>query len=162
MTDTSNAISRARITPRQLECIELVGEGLTSKQIARKLGISHRTVEAHIFAVMDALEVGTRAAAVLKVKDFQHDESLVMSEKRLVLQSSATENYLITSAPSAEPSIPAGSPRPLFPPIGGQANASGKKQRLIWIARITTAILVLVNVIILSVMAVSAMAEPAP
>jgi DNA-binding CsgD family transcriptional regulator len=162
LTDTDSAISHVRITPRQLECIELAGEGLTSKEIARKLGISHRTVEAHISAVMEALEVGTRAAAVLKVKDFQHDEALAGSDKRIALRASATEEYLITPARSLEPPMRVGAPKRLFPPIGGRANASGKKQLLIWIARITTATLVLVNVIILSIMAVSAMAEPAP
>jgi FixJ family two-component response regulator len=35
----------ARLSPREREVVELVGAGLSSKEIGRKLSISHRTVE---------------------------------------------------------------------------------------------------------------------
>ena len=40
--------NKFNLTPRQIQCIELVGQGLTSKTIAYQLNISTRTVEKHI------------------------------------------------------------------------------------------------------------------
>jgi DNA-binding NarL/FixJ family response regulator len=45
------------VTPRQRQIVELVCDGLTSVQIAKRLGISARTVEAHRFNLMRRLHV---------------------------------------------------------------------------------------------------------
>jgi two-component system response regulator FixJ len=37
----------SRLTPRQLEVLSLVAGGMTSRDIAQKLGISKRTVDVH-------------------------------------------------------------------------------------------------------------------
>ena len=47
----------AALTPRQREILQLVAEGHTSKDIARRLGLSYRTVEAHRNQVMKRLDV---------------------------------------------------------------------------------------------------------
>ena len=43
----------ASLTPRELEVAQLLVEGRTNKEIARHLGISHRTVENHLARVME-------------------------------------------------------------------------------------------------------------
>lgn len=45
------------LTPKQREVLLLVGSGLRSKQIAAKLGLSVRTVEAHKYMIMQVLDV---------------------------------------------------------------------------------------------------------
>lgn len=45
----------ADLTRRELEVLELVSEGRTSREIAEQLGISHRTVEVHRAAFMRKL-----------------------------------------------------------------------------------------------------------
>lgn len=45
--------SLATLTPRELEVAKLLVEGCTNKEIARRLGISHRTVENHRARVME-------------------------------------------------------------------------------------------------------------
>ena len=40
------------LTPKQLEVLRLVGAGLRSRQIAERLGLSVRTVEAHKYTIM--------------------------------------------------------------------------------------------------------------
>lgn len=45
------------LTPRQLEIVRLVGEGLTNQEIADRLGLSRRTVEVHRFNMMRRLHV---------------------------------------------------------------------------------------------------------
>lgn len=47
----------AVLTSRQREILQLVAEGNTSKDIAHRLGLSHRTVEAHRNQVMKRLDV---------------------------------------------------------------------------------------------------------
>lgn len=47
------------LTPRELEVAELVASGLANKDVAMRLGISHRTVEVHRARVMKKLQVGS-------------------------------------------------------------------------------------------------------
>ena len=54
-----------RLTPREEEVLELVRQGLANKQIARRLGISERTVKAHLGAVFAAIGVPDRTGAAL-------------------------------------------------------------------------------------------------
>lgn len=46
-----------RLTPRQREVLQLVAEGYRTKEIARKLGISTRTVENHRAQIMELLGI---------------------------------------------------------------------------------------------------------
>lgn len=45
--------------------LALVAQGLANKQIARRLGISERTVKAHLGAVYRAIGVADRTSAAL-------------------------------------------------------------------------------------------------
>jgi DNA-binding NarL/FixJ family response regulator len=54
------------LTARHEEIIRFIAEGLTSKQIADRLGISARTVEAHRFNLMRRLRV-RNVAELLRV-----------------------------------------------------------------------------------------------
>lgn len=55
----------ADLTPRELEVLRLVGQGLANKQIARRLGISERTVKAHLTSVFQRVGVTDRVQAAL-------------------------------------------------------------------------------------------------
>jgi len=43
------ALTDVTLSPRQRQCVELMRQGLCNKRIARQLGISHRTVQAHLY-----------------------------------------------------------------------------------------------------------------
>ncbi len=49
-----------RMTPRELEVIELIGEGLSNKEIAQRLNIAAHTVKSHVRNVMEKLALHTR------------------------------------------------------------------------------------------------------
>jgi DNA-binding NarL/FixJ family response regulator len=53
------------LSPRELEVLELVGEGLPNKLIARRLEISEKTVKAHLTRVFAQLGVTDRTQAAL-------------------------------------------------------------------------------------------------
>jgi two-component system response regulator FixJ len=54
----------ARLTPRQTEIFDLVAEGLTSQNVADKLGISVRTVESYRAEIMEKMQAQSVAVLV--------------------------------------------------------------------------------------------------
>lgn len=57
--------ANADLTPREAEVLKLVRLGLANKQIARRLGISERTVKAHLTSVFARIGVADRTQAAL-------------------------------------------------------------------------------------------------
>ncbi len=54
----------SRVTPRELEIIRHIAEGMTSKEIADKLGTSLKTIETHRQNIFRKLELGNAAQLV--------------------------------------------------------------------------------------------------
>ncbi len=52
------------LTEREREVLEAVARGERSKEIAVRLGISERTVKAHLASIYNKLGVDSRAAAI--------------------------------------------------------------------------------------------------
>ena len=61
------------MSPRELEVLRLVAQGLANKQIGRRLGISERTVKAHLGRVFRQLGVADRTSAALWAHDHLPD-----------------------------------------------------------------------------------------
>jgi DNA-binding CsgD family transcriptional regulator len=53
----------SNLTEREVEVLRLVAQGLTNAQVAERLVISSRTVNAHLNAIYRKLDVPSRAAA---------------------------------------------------------------------------------------------------
>jgi FixJ family two-component response regulator len=49
----------SRLTPREHEVFEMMVRGSSSRQIAAKLGLSHKTVESHRSHILEKMEVGS-------------------------------------------------------------------------------------------------------
>jgi DNA-binding CsgD family transcriptional regulator len=69
VTLVSNVVSASTdddivLTPRELEVITLLAEGMSNKAIARRLGISVHTAKFHVGALIDKLDAGGRTDAV--------------------------------------------------------------------------------------------------
>ena len=58
----------AGLTPREREVLDCLGDGLPNKLIARKLGISEKTVKAHVTRVFAVLGVTDRTQAALWIE----------------------------------------------------------------------------------------------
>ncbi len=54
------------LTPRELEVINLIAEGLPNKTIAGKLGISEHTVKFHVNAILTKMGAQSRTEAVVR------------------------------------------------------------------------------------------------
>ena len=54
-----------KLTPRQAEVLESLSRGLTNKDIARQLGISDRSVDEHVEALLQKIGASNRTEAVV-------------------------------------------------------------------------------------------------
>lgn len=59
--------SKQKLTQRESEITQLIVNGFTCKEIARKLDLSHRTVEVHKANLMKKLEVRSKAELTSKI-----------------------------------------------------------------------------------------------
>jgi DNA-binding NarL/FixJ family response regulator len=64
------------MSPREIEVLRLVAQGLANKQIGRALGISERTVKAHLGRVFRQIGVADRTSAALWARDHLEPTSL--------------------------------------------------------------------------------------
>ncbi|MEU7041617.1 response regulator transcription factor [Streptomyces varsoviensis] len=55
---------RPTLSPREIEILRLLAEGLANKQISRRLFISEATVKTHLVHIYDKLDVDSRTAAI--------------------------------------------------------------------------------------------------
>lgn len=62
---SSNGVATASLTPREIDVLNALAEGLGNKQIAARLGISEHTVKTHLAAVFEKLEASNRTEAVM-------------------------------------------------------------------------------------------------
>ncbi len=54
------------LTPREMETLEMLSEGLSNKQIAARLHISEHTAKFHVNSVLGKLDAATRTEAVMR------------------------------------------------------------------------------------------------
>ena len=59
----------ASLSHRESEVLQLIGGGLTNKEIARELSLSVATVKHHVHSVLTKLQLPGRAQAMRRVRD---------------------------------------------------------------------------------------------
>ena len=57
------------LTDRERDVLELLAEGLANPQIARRLGLSTKTVQNYVSRILDKLQVADRTQAALRARD---------------------------------------------------------------------------------------------
>jgi len=124
-----------KLTQRQKDCLRLVAQGYTSKQIGRQLGISYSTVDNHLQAAVLVTGLSGRAEAGRMLARFdqaaEHSQELP-SEPPAVAESPTSNNEGRRAAPQSwVPRV-----LQLLPPIGGTDNDLTTQQRLIAVGRI--------------------------
>ncbi len=68
--EPAQVLEDVRMTPREREVIDLIGEGLSNKEIAQRLNIATHTVKSHVRNVMEKLALHTR----LQIAAYSHRE----------------------------------------------------------------------------------------
>jgi DNA-binding CsgD family transcriptional regulator len=125
--------SAHRLTERQKDCLRLVGQGYTSKEIGRVLDLSPSTVDNHILAAVQVLGALNRGEAA---------RILVSSEAR---QNLPRELRTLANSPEMRPlsgtakaSTASMSDRKLWslPPLGGRVNELDAAEKTIRIVQV--------------------------
>ena len=70
--------AHALLTPRELEVLAALAEGMTNKAIARRLDISLHTVKFHIESLFRKLGARTRTEAAAKASERRRRETIVL------------------------------------------------------------------------------------
>ncbi len=59
-------VSASALTPREIEVLQLLAEGLTNQQVGSRLGLSARTIKTHVQNLLVKLDVPDRTGAVAR------------------------------------------------------------------------------------------------
>ena len=59
-------VSASALTPREIEVLQLLAEGLTNQQVGTRLGLSARTIKTHVQNLLVKLDVPDRTGAVAR------------------------------------------------------------------------------------------------
>ena len=66
---TSNAAAAAQLSPQEERILELIGEGLTNRQIGERLHLAEQTVKNYLSDAMRRLGVDDRARTLVLLED---------------------------------------------------------------------------------------------
>ncbi len=64
-----NRIWREQLSLRELEVAKAIASGVSNKEIAQQMGITERTVKAHVGSILDKLQLKSRLQLALLVKE---------------------------------------------------------------------------------------------
>jgi DNA-binding CsgD family transcriptional regulator len=62
--DNGETNSKPKLSQRELEVLQLVAQGLSTREIARALWVTEETVKSHVARVLRRLQARTRAHAI--------------------------------------------------------------------------------------------------
>ncbi|MEK6542625.1 MAG: helix-turn-helix transcriptional regulator [Pseudomonadota bacterium] len=141
--DTLPALDR--FSPRQIECLTLVHEGLTSKEIALRLGVSPSTVDNHVSAAMALLDTESRRLAAKAMADIQAVHPY--GPQHFVPSNNSNDNAAKNSKGGDNHT------RSLrrLPPIGGSYNGLPRQARAFHIVQIAALIITSILAITLTI-----------
>ena len=108
-----------RLTDRQKECLRLVGQGYTSKEIGRVLQLSPSTVDNHILAAVQAVGAMSRGEAARFLASTE-DRQKLPRETHTLAEPQISGLLLSTAKPPVLSIF--GRQIGTFPPVGGHEN----------------------------------------
>ncbi len=92
MSSAAEDLRLARLTPKEVACLRLVGQRMSSKEIASELGIAKTSVDTYCNRARAKLEVGGRqeAARLVRAATFADEMAVAAPEAdRLIVKSAA-------------------------------------------------------------------------
>lgn len=72
------SLAHALLTPREIEVLAALAEGMTNKAVARRLDISLHTVKFHVESLFRKLGARTRTEAVAKASERRRHETITL------------------------------------------------------------------------------------
>ncbi len=138
----------ARLTDRQKDCLRLVGQGFTSKEIGRLLDLSPSTVDNHITVAVQSIEAPNRGAAA---------RALLLEETRQKLPRQSAELASAPDIPKPQPFREVESATSIggfalsLPPVGGKRNdldGTSRSLRILQVAVVAAVVAIALTIMI--------------
>jgi DNA-binding CsgD family transcriptional regulator len=122
-----------RLTERQKDCLRLVAQGYTSKEIGRALDLSPSTIDNHILTAVQSMSANSRGEAARSLARIETRQKL--PRESLALAESSHPGLLTVSADAPALAL---SGRKIWslPPIGGQTNELDSAERTLRIVQV--------------------------
>lgn len=122
-----------RLTERQKECLRLVAQGYTSKEIGRNLDLSPSTVDNHILTAVQSMSANSRGEAARSLASLETRQKL--PRETMALAESVQAELSLTS--TANPALTiSGQKIWSLPPLGGQVNELDRAERSLRIVQV--------------------------
>jgi DNA-binding CsgD family transcriptional regulator len=122
-----------RLTERQKECLRLVAQGYTSKEIGRALDLSPSTVDNHILAAVQSINATSRGDAARFLTGVEARQKMPREPEALA---EAQLSGLMSSSAKAPTLSILGRSIWTLPPLGGQRNALDAAERTLRIIQV--------------------------
>lgn len=134
----------ASLTESQKACLRLVAQGMTSKEIAQRTGLSHQTVDTYLKTAMAKLKSSNRREAARALLEFEQSQNLGSPSPAVDPVPKVTD---------IQPTVPAAGWVSVVtpPPLGGTSNELSTTQRtfaVLKVAALSAAILVSLTLLI--------------
>jgi DNA-binding CsgD family transcriptional regulator len=132
--------ARAELTDVQVNCLRLVADGYTSKEIAKQLGLTPMTVDQYLQRAKTALGAPDRRTAARWWAESQQNRAFKSFELKPVPVAQPLSDMTPPAVPAEEMPAPSATgqwqTRFGFPPIGGIRTSLGASQKTGTILRI--------------------------
>lgn len=122
-----------RLTERQKDCLRLVAQGYTSKEIGRALDLSPSTVDNHILTAVQSMSANSRGEAARSLASLETRQKL--PRESLALAESTQPALSLASAETPALTVN-GQKIWALPPLGGRTNELDSTERSLRIVQV--------------------------
>ncbi len=122
-----------RLTDRQKDCLRLVAQGYTSKEIGRVLDLSPSTIDNHILTAVQSMSASSRGEAARSLTGHETRQKLPRESQALAEQ---PHSGLLMAAADAPTLTILGRKIWTLPPFGGQKNELDSAERSIRVIQV--------------------------
>lgn len=138
----------ARLTDRQKDCLRLVGQGFTSKEIGRLLDLSPSTVDNHVTGAVHAIEAPNRGAAARALLAIEARQNLPRHSAGLAEDAAVSKTSADREVESRGPS---GASLLSLPPVGGKRNdldGTSRSLRILQVAVVAASVAIALTIMV--------------
>ena len=136
-----------KLTDRQKDCLRLVAQGFTSKEIGRLLDLSPSTVDNHVTAAVQSLGAPNRGAAARALAVLELGQKLPSQPQPLA---QSDQSAILTAGSEGSSFSHLMRQLLVLPPVGGKRNDLDSTSRTLRILQV--AVLALASVIALTIL----------
>lgn len=136
-----------KLTDRQKDCLRLVAQGFTSKEIGRLLDLSPSTVDNHVTSAVQSLGAPNRGSAARALAEIELGQKLPRQPQALA---QTDQNAILTAEVGGSSFSQALRQLLILPPVGGKRNDLDGTSRTLRILQV--AVLALASVIALTIL----------